>query len=764
MRQGSEKRSKCEQAGAREGHGAAAKDQAFCSAGPAKSRTARAMADAAVPASSADAPVPTSSVAEMARARYTVGHIEKILLDALGTHPGNRGGLGVSAFHAERVAKSIMADGFSRHRYRDATVVMVPASELAAFRAYNESMAAGDAKLPPASGTARFALLGKNHLVTALKMLRIGSFKMSGTGEPITPPPNDGALAMAMKEGIYCDVLGEALWQDSEAVAALLAEDNLNASVEMGTNEVEILRFMGDELAVKVEGLSAKGRFEQIVAKARGRFGCTAFSETDFLHLHNFATRIPRQLLKNLGEMHFALVPASTLRCKAIEFDSVARLDRSIVYTKLALVLSLYLGGGGNEEGGQRRMAVGGVATVCKGVNPNILKAFEEQPAILQTIELFIKTLLKHYPCTGSNVQVKKLLECRAKLYYRSGRLAQNWPLSHFEIKKVLASVEDKYVKDMTEAGALEGDRPRKYPEPTVTSTVEPKEPKQGKGKRSAAEVQAGKGKSQPQRLTVEVLGDDADGDSEKTEGVKRVAPHSIPVSEVQGVPTEAWEDLERLFWSRTVSEQMVHCHIMHSESSDQVQVVKAEATEPMVWQARAKAAMGPGTLVLVPWAKAEPMLMEDGEVPFKRTAQLHPALPGHEVVTVSADGDPDGYAYAFRSPLDGKVKADAKGPAPFWCVLTAKEDDVANMAYREFRMETVSPAVIVQGGRKNETSKGAKTKLTTKFRILTNICKIAFGEVLVVLPEAKAEEDAKRSVAAKSKVEPVAKRGRTGA
>ena len=125
----------------------------------------------------------------MARARYSVGHVEKIQLDFLGTHPQNRGGLGVSAFHAERVARSIMTDGFSRHRYRDATVVMVPASEAMAFRKYNEDMAAADPKLPLASGTARFALLGKNHLATALKMLRIGSFTVSGTGEAMAPPP-----------------------------------------------------------------------------------------------------------------------------------------------------------------------------------------------------------------------------------------------------------------------------------------------------------------------------------------------------------------------------------------------------------------------------------------------------------------------------------------------------------------------------------------------------------------------------------------------
>ena len=109
--------------------------------------------------------------------------------------------------------------------------------------------------------------------------------------------------------------------------------------------------------------------------------------------------------------MHFALVPASTLRCKSCEFDAVARLDKGIIYTKVALILSLYLDAGTDSSAGARRHAVGGVATVCKGISTAMLEEFEEQPSILQTVELLVKTLLKQYPCDDSNVQVKKLLE-----------------------------------------------------------------------------------------------------------------------------------------------------------------------------------------------------------------------------------------------------------------------------------------------------------------------------------------------------------------
>ena len=346
---------------------------------------------------------------------------------------------------------------------------------------------------------------------------------------------------------------------------------------------------------------------------------------------------------------------------------------------------------------------------MCKGINPAVLKELEKQPSILQTVELLIKTLLKHYPCTNSNVAVKKLLECRAKLYYRSGRLVQNWPDSAFEIKKSLAAIEAKYVKDMLEAGALQGEKPRKYPEPDVVATVAPKEAK-AKGSGSSS---SGNATPAPQRLVVEVLGDDGDDAPPGPAAAKHLAPHAIPVSDVLGVALEPWGDLEPLFWSRIVAEHLVHAHIMHAESVDKLRVSKAQATEPMVWQTRAKEALAAGALTLVPWVKAEPVLCENGEVPFKRSPALHPALLGHVGVTAKASGHDEEYTYALRSPLDGKVKADAKAAAPFWCVLAAGEGEegIANMAYRECRLEIPSPAVTVQGGARTRPTKAPRPR-----------------------------------------------------
>ena len=107
-------------------------------------------------------PSTVADVAEQARKRWSVGAgLQTIAVDDLGTVPCNRGRLGVSAHHVHEVARSIMKDGFSRQRYRDATVVRVPDSALAEFRRFNKEMCDGDSQLPPYSQNMKFAALTK---------------------------------------------------------------------------------------------------------------------------------------------------------------------------------------------------------------------------------------------------------------------------------------------------------------------------------------------------------------------------------------------------------------------------------------------------------------------------------------------------------------------------------------------------------------------------------------------------------------------------
>lgn len=330
----------------------------------------------------------SSSVAEKARAKYGIHPVQTVELGLLGVHPSNRGALGVSSFHAHRVAHSVATDGLSRNRYRDVTAVKVPPAAMEAFKAFNEALCGGDPKLPAFDAGMRIACLTKNHLVTALKLFKIASVPMHETGQIIMPDPKDTLLQEHLVSGVAVQLMNEALWDDEASLKAIIAEDNLNASVEMATSEVELLAFMSEELQTEeFKKMEPKLRFQRLAAKAQGRFGEQSFRHQDLLNMHNFAVRVPRPLVKNLCEVHFAHIPASFLRCKTSDYNAVAGLDAKTPHCKLALILSLYFGAGG--EGQQTRGAVSGVAKLCPSMKKEVLEQLTDNSNILQTGEKF---------------------------------------------------------------------------------------------------------------------------------------------------------------------------------------------------------------------------------------------------------------------------------------------------------------------------------------------------------------------------------------
>ncbi len=62
------------------------------------------------------------------------------------------------------LVESIRADGLSARRFRDATVVKVPAVHLEAFRAFNRKMCHADDLLPAFSVDMRYALLTRRSI------------------------------------------------------------------------------------------------------------------------------------------------------------------------------------------------------------------------------------------------------------------------------------------------------------------------------------------------------------------------------------------------------------------------------------------------------------------------------------------------------------------------------------------------------------------------------------------------------------------------
>ena len=149
------------------------------------------------------------------------------------------------------------------------------------------------------------------------------------------------------------------------------------------------------------------------------------------------------------------------------------------------------------------------------------------------------------------------------------------------------------------------------------------------------------------------------------------------------------------------------------AEVRDLLEVVKVEATEPLVCQAVAKENVPPEKLRLVPFSEAlTPM---DADKVFKRPKQLHPALRNFKAMaSVSAAGD--AHEYEIRTPLLGK---GGEHPSPYWVVLHVEGE--GNMMFKEYKIPVEHPTPEIKG-------KGAKKKAKMKGCVEVRTCANVIG------------------------------------
>ena len=86
----------------------------------------------------------------------------------------------------------------------------------------------------------------RNHLVHALKVFASETMPLRGEGsEPLRADPLDKQLHETLSEGILCQVLDEGMYLDDKAgMSAIVQEDNLNAAIDMGIGEMEVVSYV----------------------------------------------------------------------------------------------------------------------------------------------------------------------------------------------------------------------------------------------------------------------------------------------------------------------------------------------------------------------------------------------------------------------------------------------------------------------------------------------------------------------------------------
>ena len=187
---------------------------------------------------------------------------------------------------------------------------------------------------------------------------------------------------------------------------------------------------------------------------------------------------------------------------------------------------------------------------------------------------------------------------------------------------------------------------------------------------------------------------------------------------------------------------QLLNAHIFHHNvAKTLIQVEIVEATDPMVWLARARAAVAPGALVLVPWvAQLARLVPENGkdsdgiaEKSIKRPRHLHGGLPLFAKIRTSCKPLKDIVHFAARSPLAGKLSSAAACPSAFWCVLEAGKGDEERVNMKLETGQMSFPATQLQISGTPACRKKRSHMIDIEIPVLVNSKPIKKGEVLIM-------------------------------
>ena len=196
------------------------------------------------------ATVGLTSPADQAQQYRTSEHPTRIPIEKFGFHPLNRGGQGMIPHHAHQLASSIVTVGTSIRRYQFVRAVRVPAKEREEWLTANRNKYDQEPLCPRPTDEMCFALLTRTHFTSAQKLLKEGNRSLyNENAKPIKLRKDDVEGHKIQQDGVLCVLYSEALWDNTAALQALMAEDNDDGSVVLA-NDVSAMRRMVAEMQI----------------------------------------------------------------------------------------------------------------------------------------------------------------------------------------------------------------------------------------------------------------------------------------------------------------------------------------------------------------------------------------------------------------------------------------------------------------------------------------------------------------------------------
>ena len=347
-------------------------------------------------------------------------------LDLLGFCSSNRGRLGINGYHVHKVAWSCKTHTVKLVRYKQVDIVRVPQSELDAFRQYNKVKCDSDALMPKFSSVMRFGCLTKTHFCHANKLSKDGNRTLFNEGKIPVAFHDDGREGEKIREeGVLTCVYGEGLWNDPEAMEALMNADNDDADIEMGEDEIQAQGRIESAISA-VETTHAGLSLDAVLAEMR-RSGLRSYTEEQTKAFVQFRLSVTPIVAQCFRACVFHAI-SGRVTVHPNDYACVSSLDVRAMWVKVAIILRQYMATllehypPGVPTTLLTETFAGRTSTQARKLPQGIMKQLAQETTSLVRLDNATTTILRKYAI--KNPSLDKVMAARTQLFSNVGKLA----------------------------------------------------------------------------------------------------------------------------------------------------------------------------------------------------------------------------------------------------------------------------------------------------------------------------------------------------
>ena len=192
-----------------------------------------------------------------------------------------------------------------------------------------------------------FCLLTKTHFVHAHKLAKDGNHTLFGKekGKRIQWTANDREGQEILQYGPTCCIYREGLFSDTHALKTLAIEDNLNAQIQMGDDEMAAFGRVHAQHAEEEKKLKSRYFADwvqhqdkmhiDILSGIKLDGGLKPFSETDWKALIDFRMGLTKEIADVMIHCHQSLSAGMT-RVRMFDWGLLAKLDKRAPFAKVS--------------------------------------------------------------------------------------------------------------------------------------------------------------------------------------------------------------------------------------------------------------------------------------------------------------------------------------------------------------------------------------------------------------------------------------------